>query len=169
MAGPMIALGAFCGLRSAEILRLDWSEVRLDRGFVEVPALKSKTAARRIVPIPDNLKEWLAPWAEKKQGKVWPFSRAYFHEAEREASARTGDKKKKVKPVPWRKNGLRHSWISYRVAEIKNVSQVALEAGNSPQMVFRNYRELTTEADAKTWFAVTPTPAKNIVPMAKAV
>ena len=51
---------------------------------------------------------------------------------------------------------LRHSFISYRVADIQNVAQVALETGNSPRMVFSNYRELVRPADAKKWFAITP-------------
>jgi hypothetical protein len=56
----------------------------------------------------------------------------------------------------WKHNGLRHSFISYRVALVKNVNQVALEAGNSPQVIFSNYRELVTPQDAKAWFAITP-------------
>jgi len=48
----------------------------------------------------------------------------------------------------WKHNALRHSYISYRVAQIQNVAQVALEAGNSPRMVFSNYRELVRAADA---------------------
>jgi hypothetical protein len=38
--------------------------------------------------------------------------------------------------LPWKHNALRHSFISYRVADIQNVAQVALEAGNSPGMIF---------------------------------
>jgi len=42
------------------------------------------------------------------------------------------------------------------VAVIKNVAQVALEAGNSPAMIFSNYRELVTPQDAKAWFSIRP-------------
>jgi hypothetical protein len=38
----------------------------------------------------------------------------------------------------------------------KNENQVALEAGNSPQMIFSNYRQLVTESDARTWFSIVP-------------
>src|SRR5262245_15426580 len=55
-----IALAAFAGLRSAEILRLDWSDIERRPGFIEVGADKAKTATRRIVPITDNLAQWLA-------------------------------------------------------------------------------------------------------------
>lgn len=62
----------------------------------------------------------------------------------------------------WKHNGLRHSFISYRVGVIKNVAQVALEAGNSPQVIFSNYRELVTEKAAKEWFAITPEAAAEV-------
>lgn len=53
-------------------------------------------------------------------------------------------------------NALRHSFISYRLAAVQNTAQVALEAGNSPQMIFRHYCELVRAADAEKWFGVTP-------------
>ena len=59
-------------------------------------------------------------------------------------------------------NALRHSFISYRVAQVQNVAQVALEAGNSPRMVFSNYRELVRPADAEKWFGITPASVAEI-------
>jgi integrase len=58
---PYLALGAFAGLRTAELQRMDWSEIDLDRGFITVAASKAKTRRRRLVPISDNLKLWLTP------------------------------------------------------------------------------------------------------------
>ena len=59
-------------------------------------------------------------------------------------------------PFAWKHNALRHSFISYRLAAVPNTAQVALEAGNSPQMIFGHYRELVRAMDAEKWFAVTP-------------
>ena len=56
----------------------------------------------------------------------------------------------------WKHNALRHSYISYRVAQIQNVAQVALEAGNSPRVVFANYRELVRPVEAAKWFGIVP-------------
>ena len=50
---------------------------------------------------------------------------------------------------------MRHSFISYRVALIEDVAKVSLEAGNSPRMVFSNYRELVRTVDAEKWFGIT--------------
>ena len=42
------------------------------------------------------------------------------------------------------------------MAVLKNAAEVALEAGNSLQMIFQHYRELATEAEGNAWFAVRP-------------
>jgi hypothetical protein len=59
-------------------------------------------------------------------------------------------------PFLWKHNALRHSFISYRVAQTQSVAQVALEAGNSPSMIFKHYRELVQPKEAKAWFAIAP-------------
>jgi hypothetical protein len=46
------------------------------------------------------------------------------------------------------------------VAKNKNVNEVAMEAGNSPDMIFKHYRELVTEKAADAWFGVTPAAVK---------
>ena len=58
--------------------------------------------------------------------------------------------------IEWPRNVLRHSYISYRIAKVKSADQVALEAGNSPSIIFKHYRELTTEAQADEWFGILP-------------
>lgn len=153
---PFIAIGAFAGLRHAEIQRLDWAEVRSDDGFIEVKASKAKTASRRLVPITENLKVWLAPH-KKAVGPVCRYanmSKQLMWLAEDVHDA--WQKEKEAGAFEWKHNALRHSFISYRVADVQNVAQVALEAGNSPRMVFSNYRELVRPVEAKAWFAITP-------------
>ena len=46
--------------------------------------------------------------------------------------------------------------IRYRVAKTQDVAKVSLEAGNSPQMIFKHYRELVQPDAAKAWFAIMP-------------
>jgi hypothetical protein len=58
--------------------------------------------------------------------------------------------------LAWPHNVLRHSYISYRLAHIQNANQVALEAGNSPTIIFKHYRELVSLESAEQWFAIKP-------------
>ncbi|EEF63304.1 tyrosine-type recombinase/integrase [Pedosphaera parvula] len=151
---PFLVIGAFAGLRSSEICRLDWQQIGVGDGkYIEVKAKDArKTKQRRLVPIPENLRLWLKPYS-KSTGKIWPYLHTYLYELLEVALV---DAK-----VKWKKNGLRHSFISYRVAEAQDVAKVALEAGNSPQMIFSNYRELVTPEKAGKWFAITSDSVKE--------
>lgn len=53
-------------------------------------------------------------------------------------------------------------WLGDGGSDVKSAAQVALEAGNSPQMIFEHYRELVTEKEAKAWFAITPDMTKEV-------
>lgn len=150
---PALAIQAFAGLRSAEVERLEWKDVRLAEGFVEISAGKAKTRSRRLVPLCDALRQWLAPYAHAS-GLVWPRGKATMTKAQAITAARAG--------VPWRKNALRHSWISARVADTQDAAQTALEAGNSPAVVFSHYRQVITPAVAKQWFSITPSLPSNV-------
>lgn len=153
---PFFTLTAFAGVRHAEIQRLDWKDVRFDDGIIEIHASKAKTASRRTVPILDNLRQWLLP-RRQASGPVCSYRNVAFEIAQVVQRINRQRKERKVsEQFGWKHNALRHSFISYRVAQIQNVAQVALEAGTSPQMIFRHYRELVRPADAKTWFSLAP-------------
>jgi len=201
---PFFALGAFAGIRHAEIQRLDWKDVRFEDGIIEIRAKKAKTASRRIVPIVDCLRARLVGHRQpgglvceyrnmayeidelvrrinQARRGVWAkakhVSKKTLKEAEKQATARLAAARKAKKRISrgelplagaetaedegwkafaWKHNALRHSFISYRVAETQDVAKVSMEAGNSPQMIFKHYRELVRPADAKTWFSILP-------------
>jgi integrase len=144
---PLLAIGAFAGIRSAEIRRLHWEDIKWDRNFIEIAGWKAKTAARRLVPLTENLKAWLAPWRQHT-GLIVRLSNP---------SGALSDIAVKAQVAGgWRQNGLRHSYISYRVAQTGDVARTALEAGNTPKMIFRHYREVVDEESAIVWFSIMP-------------
>lgn len=73
---PLIAIGGFAGIRSAEVARLEWKDIKWDRGHIELAGSKAKTAARRLVPLSDNLKAWLAPWRGEVVDGSGPYRRS---------------------------------------------------------------------------------------------
>lgn len=163
---PAIAIAAFAGLRMSEVSRLDWRDVRLAERVLVVEAGNAKTAARRVIPIGDNLAAWLTP-------HVRPFGPLNpSNEDGADVGNALGNRLERVASrakVKWVRNGFRHSFISYRVATLKDVPAVALECGNSPAVIFSNYRALATEAEGRAWFGVKPEgQAANVVPMVSA-
>lgn len=152
---PVVAIGAFAGLRSAEIEKLDWSEVNLQSALIEVTAAKSKTKKRRLVPIAENLGAWLRPLA-KVAGPVAPVGlRKRLDAAKERAGLLDG----------WPQNALRHSYGSYRLAQCADAARVSLEMGNSPQMVFSHYRELVSPADAAKFWSIAPAKKSKVIAM----
>jgi integrase len=151
---PMLALGAFAGLRDAEIKRLDWTNVKFSRGHIDVTAAKAKSARRRIVPIQPNLAAWLGPYVEMT-GAVVPFAARGKLERVRKSAGLTR----------WPKNGLRHSFASYRLAATNDAPRVAAELGHAtPQLLYSAYRELVMPEEARRYWQIAPAAeAENVV------
>lgn len=133
-----LAIGAFTGMRSSEILRLDWKDVNFERSFITVSPEKAKTATRRLVPIQPNLMRWLAPYSNHKR-VVFKTPR----------DAQWAIAFAKSCNVEWPDNALRHSYATYRLAVTADAARVALEMGNSPQKLMANYRELADEKEGQ--------------------
>jgi len=150
---PMLAIGAFAGLRDAEIKRLDWREVDLARGHIEITAAKAKSARRRIVPIQSNLAAWLRPYSGMA-GRVVPEGhRAKLNRVRKAAGL-----------ARWPNNGLRHSFASYRLAATADAPRVAAELGHtSPQMLYSTYREIVLPVEADRYWKITPAETANVV------
>ena len=150
---PYIAIGAFAGLRRAELERSDWSDIDFDDNLIEVTAQKSKTARRRFVKIQPNLREWLLP-LRKHKGSVTPDNFPKQLDATREAAGIDD----------WPDNGLRHSFASYHLAHFKDAAALALEMGHSNSgMIFNHYRQLVRPKDAERYWNIRPTTSEKVV------
>ena len=151
---PYWAIGAFAGLRRAEIERLEWSEIDFDGRFIEVKAAKAKTASRRLVTIQDNLQAWLAQYRTCTGYVCPPNLQKKLNEDRDRAGLRSN----------WPQNALRHSFGSYHLARFNDAARLALEMGNSPAMIFKHYRELVKPKYAIRYWEIAPPVAdkKNI-------
>src|SRR5262249_3796842 len=145
---PYIAIGAFAGLRRAELERLDWKRIDFESGLIEVTARSSKTAQRRLVAMQPNLREWLLP-LRKHSGNVTP-ARNVFVDAFAQARTQAGI-------TDWPENALRHSFASYHLAHFKNAGDTALQLGHRDSRVtFAHYRELVKPKDAEGYWQIKP-------------
>lgn len=184
---PALAIGLFAGLRMSELEQLDWSEVHINFGNIQVKAVKAKSARNRLVPISDNLKVWLQN-CDRRTGSVWPKSHqrgrkmmeaahraAGFGTAQevRQAEAKaklqkkSSGKKKPVKEEPvlrkWPDNGLRHSYATYHLAHHENAASLALYLGHTnTALIFAHYRLPVAKDEAADYWTISPENAREI-------
>ena len=158
---PAVAIGMFAGLRTSEIMRLDWRSIDLDRRFIEVAAKKTKTAQRRLVTVTENLHAWLAPFAQES-GPASPLVGTYqWHFTKARISA--GIKH-------WPNNALRHSFASYHLAAHQDAGKTALQLGHSEsRTLFAHYRELVKPEDAKAYWKIFPFKRSETLDISSAV
>ena len=148
---PSVAIKAFSGVRTEEIAEMEWEHIKFKRGFIIMPKSITKKKRRRIIPILPNLAKWLAPF-EGLRGRIcyrWATPQTVFQAMDRHA-ARCG--------IKAGGNRFRNSYISYRVAQTSDPNKVALEAGNSAEVIMEDYLELTTLEEAEKWFNIEPMP-----------
>jgi integrase len=110
---------------------------------IEVRARHSKTRRYRLVPIQPNLGEWLMRFRSEDRSVY--YSRRKFREAYKAAGMEE-----------WKMDILRHSYGTYRLPIVKSADALALEMGNSPDVIFRHYRRPVSQTSALAYFAIVP-------------
>ena len=138
----LLALGAFAGMRTSAIARIDYNEIDFKQRGILTPAEKTKKKRRQwIEDLPDNLWAWL------KQTPAAAFSMTHRQMLHRRAQAmkragllieaddiaqenakrdRKGEELLNLKPKCPPKNALRHSFVTYHVALHRNPGKTAL-------------------------------------------
>lgn len=144
LLAPLV-LAALCGMRSSEVHGQQWEDVDLEAGHVRVTAAKPNTPAFRLVPLCPAAVAWLR-LCPNRNGRV---CRTVVDVDRLRHLARENG----IGVPP---NAFRHSYISHAVALSGDVNRTALDAGNSPSKIFKNYRALVTPAEGKAYFSITP-------------
>lgn len=151
---PFLAIGGFGGVRHEEMCApglpiLDWREVDFEKHEIRIlPEVARKIGHDRILPMQPNLEAWLKRYA-KPSGPICELANANNALQETAIEAK----------IVWKDNGLRKSFISYRLAVVKNIGQVADEAGTSPERIRHNYKKTFPKREGLRWFAIWPTSA----------
>jgi integrase len=156
---PWLALAAWAGLRTEEVSPdrksgkdgVRWSDVDSERQQLVIRPEVSKTGARRLVPLVPPLAVCLAKWGnDMGNARIGPLLPPHTPQKSGVQSETT-----RLGAVVggWRRNALRHSWISYRAAVV-GIAQAALEAGNSEAEARKSYLDAVSRADADAWFAL---------------
>lgn len=142
---PVLALGMFAGLRVSEAIEAQLEKLSFNDDEFRVGS--DRKTGSRMAPFTPACKAWLAA-QPRKTGKAWLISPRMLVDEMQELIAMA-----KVEQIF---NGARHSFISYRTAETRDVSRAADECGNSVQVIKKKYRKIVTTEAAKKFFAIRP-------------
>lgn len=146
---PFLAIGAFAGLRTHELEKLDWAQVDMVDGFIEVTAKNSKSALRRLVKIQPELDAYLRPFAQS-HGRVCQFAGFIPTTSVPDAMRLAGIEK-------WPRNALRQSFASYHIAHFRDAAAIALEMGHTTTaLIFQHYRQVVRQSEGDHWWSLRP-------------
>lgn len=169
---PWLAIAAFSGLRPTEILRLDWSAFKWDEepeARIAIPgAVARKTKKPRRAELGATLRRWLDPF----HSAVGPLYQCGDIRAEKKLLWELAQETRRLRAViskatgsdwRWKNDALRHSYGSYRYAQVKDFAPIASWMGNSVKVVRDRYYDSKSEQDANAWFDVRPEHAANVI------
>ena len=142
-----IAIGAFAGLRSAEILRLTWDKIKLADREIVMNSEMVKTGSRRVVKITENLAKWLSPYEEYLKTTDLVIEKNFY---------KRFDDFRKANNIKWVNNGLRHSAATYYLALTKNAYLTAEQMGHAVDVLKQHYKGLAREKEAIAYFNIEP-------------
>jgi len=145
---PYIALGLFAGIRSTELMRLDWTAIKFEEREIIIGANIAKTRSRRVVPINETLAAWLV-LCVNPSGPV----------VDRKSFPRQFPQLKHAAGIKhWPNNALRHSYASYHLAAFENPTQTAHYMGHvgGTEMLHSHYKGLVSRAEAEGFWALRP-------------
>jgi len=149
-----VAIMLFAGVRTSEIKRLDWNDVRSKQ--IVITAANAKTRQRRTITITPALESWIA-CDRKSSGPVFPKGKCWRRGFSALVAA--------AKIQPWPRNALRHSFGSYHFALHKNENLTAAEMGNTPEVVFKHYRAVILDGDEiRFWNLINRRQEGKVVP-----
>lgn len=138
---PYLVTGCWMGCRPFEIQRLEAVMWDWQRGYLDIgAAVAMKTMQQRFVPIPDNVKALM----KGREFRTITDDQVHLSKLLRERKLIT----------EWPQDVMRHSYISYRLAQGHGRGQVAEWAGNSESEIRKSYRRPLRKEDGDKWFEV---------------
>lgn len=151
----MFAFLLFSGCRPSEAQRIwentkefGWKCINWEKGILTIPAKVSKVRKPRQIPLNATLRAWLKFYHDRKFTTLLPEGWLRKYGCVR-AEALDEDKAK-VSDVA------RHTFISQLLELGESFNRVALISGNSKDIILNHYATLTTRADCKQYWALTP-------------
>ena len=169
---PALAVWAFCGVRRAELCRLRFEDLDINREELRISAQAAKTGVTRFIPLPAALLEWLeaskaagvAPIGKLVPGGTTkgPDGQIIPDDSETKSEGQLNRWLRDIRPLAgiteWPSNALRHSFASHAASMHEDFAKVAAWLGHArdPRLLVARYRHAVAKDAGKAWFDVLP-------------
>lgn len=146
-----LAIGFFAGLRPYEIRRLPAGNINLRTRQIFISRDITKTKTERYVSIGENLLAFLAAFPS---GPIFPknFNKLFTSLRQQSGYSFHGDSGNKK----WIQDGIRHTFGSMWLAKHQNISQLAEEMGNSPEVIRKHYKRAIPADEVSEFWEIMP-------------
>lgn len=145
----LLLLYFFTGIRLSELLRLEWSAIKLDQGSMFLDETVVKINKRRFVVFPQNLLDALPPYCAKfgsVEGKIFDFNiptvNVLLHNLF------------ELSKVTRIRNGIRHTAASFHLARSGNAFKTAEQLGNSARILKLHYTGNVTNKQCQQFYSL---------------
>lgn len=146
-----LTLGFFAGLRTSEICRLRWEDIRMFEDYIYISDEVSKTISRQV-DFSEQLFAWLRmPNTNPMEGKVIGVCEDTLHEQRK--------KLMDANNIDWISNAARKTFASYKYAELNDEQAVKAQIGHTKgSSTFRSnyYSEIKDPLSWKDYNAIMP-------------
>lgn len=146
-----LALGAFAGLRSSAICRMEWTEhIRFEQRGILITGENAKNKRRQFVDGHEpNLWEWLE-WAKERAPVGFDLTDVQWNHLR----AKVAEKAKVAMPH----NALRHSFCTYHCALYGDAGRTAtlLTHRGNVSILYQHYKGNAGRPDAEMYFSIKP-------------
>jgi integrase len=147
------ALGLFCGIRPAELERLEWRDVHYLDGehYVELRPEVTKSKRRRTIDLSENAVEWL------RTIQAMPISGRLIDSDDLRDRLRQVRVAAGWESGTWPQDSMRHTFASMWLAEHNDINKLTLMMGHTGTTVlFEHYHRSTRKTEAEKFWAIVP-------------
>ena len=157
---PPLAIGFFAGVRTNELMQLDWRDIDLTAQRITITPRVAKKRSVRHIDISENLLAWLAPYAERS-GQIAPDYKAWRYRFDKVRTESKIDR--------WPHNAMRHCFATFHLMKSNDQNYTALQLGHrNTDLLFNHYRALATPEESERFWNIRPNESEGIVNFPKA-
>lgn len=143
---PYLALQLFAGIRPSATWRMTPDMIDTTRKVIDIPAKAMKAKQRHFM---ENLPTNFWKWMELSKPDTWGKTERQLKKLKEQAFIKAN--------VQSKNNVLRHSFCTYSCAMDQSVNKTAyMLAHQNPSMLYRHYKGIATQKDAKRFFNIVP-------------